>query len=63
MSREENTLHHIERDMIYCNLGYILLAGDLNATTNTELDFIKNDANKKLPINVLYIRQGDGYKR
>ena len=46
-SRGENTLEYIENDLLkYCNMGSILLVGDLNARTGTELDFIVNDNDK-----------------
>ena len=46
-ARGQNTLEFIEKDiMYYYNLGSVILVGDLNARTGTELDFIENDVEK-----------------
>jgi len=47
-----NILELVENDVIkYSEKGHIILAGDLNARTSNDLDFINMDSDKHLPLN------------
>ena len=51
-----DSLDVIFRDInVFKNIGHILLRGDLNARTRTDLDSIRNDTDKHIPLDPQYI--------
>ena len=53
---DTDSLDAIFRDInVFKNVRYILLCGDLNARTGTDLDFIRNDTDKHIPLDSQYI--------
>jgi hypothetical protein len=48
-ARNDDTLQYIENDVAkYSSMGKVILTGDFNARTNTELDFISNDSSNDM---------------